>query len=1016
MFSAFGRLKKLLPGNRRKKSALRRHAFFVEALENRCLMATDLFANGTQESFNQQFAPSITDRSALVSATYSMVHGDVPSQSSQSPGVGSLVAEGEPADDLVGFAKALAATTTVLYGADWHTGTADQRRLFQDGGKYLPFVNVTKPDRSPNQIATQNGITVYPTWIFPDGSRLEGFQSLATISLRSGVSVPTTETPYLSEISSTNVGIGSPLHVPIDAYSPTGRPLTVTVTSSNPNVIEASVLSNNRSMQIKTDFGEMVFELFEDKAPRATGQVVQLAQSNFYDGITFHRIISNFMIQGGDPTGTGTSGSTLPDFDDQYHLDLQHNRSGVLSYAKAGDDTNNSQFFITAGPTRHLDFNHSVFGQLVEGNEVRQAISQTATGTGDRPVNPVVIRDATIFEDLENAMLLLRPVGAAGGTSTITVLVSDGQGNQTSRSFLATVAADVANGRPFLNDVPLLQATAGLPLKYSLSSQDKESDVVFYAGAVFGEVAYDLEVDSSTGLVTFTAPAGFVGEMEFLVGVRQEAPANSSNVWDTQVVKVQVDLPPIELQLDSASDSGISNSDRITNAGALTFAVTGVRSGATVEILVGDQVVGSTTATALTTQVIVPSVASLGQGSVTFIARRNVEGRIATSTPVNVVLDRTAPLPLVSGQFSEVIAANRPLEANLSHPEENQGLRYALQNAPTGMTIAANTGVVQWTPGTAQGGDHTFTVLLTDIAGNTSSQSVVNIEVATAPVANSDTAYTLKNESVTIDVLSNDVDGGVGINPASVQIVEAPSIGSVEILWDGRIRYVPANDVLGQVQFKYVASDELVQLSNQATVTVNIRNSRWRNPLNHLDVSPDGRVSAFDALQVINYLNSGQPNSLLDSNPSTPPYVDTNDDLRVTAFDALMVINYLNTRTQGDGGEGEQYSSDEVIEASRQQSISQDIHLAIARSVLLPTVDGQEDRRELNTKTLARISISEIEATPEPIRLPVLQRRQPVLHHSTSRQSQFMKPSYDELSGQSESDHLDLLLLQFWPS
>src|SRR5690606_19222892 len=95
-------------------------------------------------------------------------------------------------------------------------------------------------------------------------------------------------------------------------------------------------------------------------------------------GLKFHRVLNNFVIQGGDPLGNGTGGSTLGDFDDQFHLDLQHNRTGVLSYAKSADDTNDSQFFITEGPQRFLDFNHSVFGQLVEGETVRQGISNTA--------------------------------------------------------------------------------------------------------------------------------------------------------------------------------------------------------------------------------------------------------------------------------------------------------------------------------------------------------------------------------------------------------------------------------------------------------------------------------------------------------------------------------------------------------------------------------------------------------------------------------------------------------------
>ena len=107
----------------------------------------------------------------------------------------------------------------------------------------------------------------------------------------------------------------------------------------------------------------------------------------------------------------------LGNFDDQFHPDLQHNRGGILSFAKSGDDTNNSQFFITEGPTRHLDFNHSIFGQLVEGEEVREAISEMDTNgpPENRPDVPVVISTIDVFKDTENAVVFLKALGNAIG-------------------------------------------------------------------------------------------------------------------------------------------------------------------------------------------------------------------------------------------------------------------------------------------------------------------------------------------------------------------------------------------------------------------------------------------------------------------------------------------------------------------------------------------------------------------------------------------------------------------------
>ncbi len=120
---------------------------------------------------------------------------------------------------------------------------------------------------------------------------------------------------------------------------------------------------------IATDRGDIVIELFADKAPRTVNNFVFLAREGFYDGVTFHRVIPGFMAQGGDPTGSGRGGPGYR-FEDEFHPDLRHDGPGVLSMANAGPGTNGSQFFITHGPTPHLDDRHTVFGRVVEGMDV----------------------------------------------------------------------------------------------------------------------------------------------------------------------------------------------------------------------------------------------------------------------------------------------------------------------------------------------------------------------------------------------------------------------------------------------------------------------------------------------------------------------------------------------------------------------------------------------------------------------------------------------------------------------
>jgi cyclophilin family peptidyl-prolyl cis-trans isomerase len=133
--------------------------------------------------------------------------------------------------------------------------------------------------------------------------------------------------------------------------------------------------SKSYTARFKTERGDIVVELYADRVPRTVENFVNLARAGFYDGTTFHRVISGFMAQGGDPTGTGTGGPGYQ-FDDEFHPSLRHDGAGVLSMANAGPGTNGSQFFITYGPTPHLDNRHSVFGKVTEGLEVLRSIRE----------------------------------------------------------------------------------------------------------------------------------------------------------------------------------------------------------------------------------------------------------------------------------------------------------------------------------------------------------------------------------------------------------------------------------------------------------------------------------------------------------------------------------------------------------------------------------------------------------------------------------------------------------------
>ncbi len=163
---------------------------------------------------------------------------------------------------------------------------------------------------------------------------------------------------------------------------------------------------------LHTNHGDITMNLFADQAPKTVANFVGLATGTreysdpetgakntgpFYDGVVFHRVIPGFMIQGGDPLGTGTGGPGYT-FADEFHPDLSFNRPYLLAMANAGPGTNGSQFFITVGPQAHLNRRHTIFGEVADaaGRAVVDEIAAVRTGRGDRPVDAVVIESVSV--------------------------------------------------------------------------------------------------------------------------------------------------------------------------------------------------------------------------------------------------------------------------------------------------------------------------------------------------------------------------------------------------------------------------------------------------------------------------------------------------------------------------------------------------------------------------------------------------------------------------------------------
>ncbi len=149
---------------------------------------------------------------------------------------------------------------------------------------------------------------------------------------------------------------------------------------------------------INTNVGTFEIELFANKVAKTIENFVGLAKNGKYENVIFHRVIPQFMIQGGDPTGTGRGGESYwgGKFEDEFDMTLRHDKPGILSMANAGPNTNGSQFFITLVPTPWLDGKHSVFGEVISGMDIVNGIGETETGMMDKPVNDIIMEKVEI--------------------------------------------------------------------------------------------------------------------------------------------------------------------------------------------------------------------------------------------------------------------------------------------------------------------------------------------------------------------------------------------------------------------------------------------------------------------------------------------------------------------------------------------------------------------------------------------------------------------------------------------
>jgi len=335
----------------------------------------------------------------------------------------------------------------------------------------------------------------------------------------------------------------------------TSNPVSFNVTSSNPNVT-ATVVTGGRSLDLNVSgvdsnnvafTGDIILRLFESAAPVTTARIIQLAQSGFYNGLTFHRVISGFVAQGGDPTGTGTGGSGTK-FNDEFNTDLTFTSNGLLAMANSGDDTNDSQFFITALDhtlaqlPQSLNFDFNIFGIMTSGFATfRKLISTPTNPQNDKPLTNEVINSATVFTDTNDGLVRLHSAAGFTGSTTLTVTADDGHGSTSQQQATINVVADTLNDRPFLGTVGNQVATQGVPMTFFVQGIDLQNNPLTFvvkdptSFAANGGAASDptnvsvsIQVTPASGstpataAITLTPSVTFSGTINLIVGVRDQ--------------------------------------------------------------------------------------------------------------------------------------------------------------------------------------------------------------------------------------------------------------------------------------------------------------------------------------------------------------------------------------------------------------------------------------------------------------------------------------------------------------
>lgn len=425
---------------------------------------------------------------------------------------------------------------------------------------------------------------------------------------------------------------GKSIYIPLRATDSAGAAVSFSVANTSPQV-SAVLVPASQSLRMSVSgkdstgaafAGDLVLRLFPLLAPNTISRIDQLVNQGFYNTsssqtMIFHRIIPGFVAQGGDPTGTGTGGSGQK-INDEFTPISTFTSAGLLAMANSGPDTGDSQFFITDPSVpfsqypQHLNFRHTIFGQLVSGFDIFSKLITTPTDSASKPLTPVVLQKTQLFTDTQDGVLLVTTPKGVTGSDTITVTATGGGGATATQTFTIVASPDTMDGtasgtpindRPFLGPVSNQTTSAGTPVTFNLTGTDLQNDPLTFVvkdPTSFAAPA-NVQVAINGSQVTVTPNAGFTGNVTLLAGVRDQVARNQAPLDDrsqfnthTFMLTVTPSAATPGIILDPASDTGLFSNDNFTDSTTPAFDVT-TDPGKTVQIMVNGAVAATATET-----------------------------------------------------------------------------------------------------------------------------------------------------------------------------------------------------------------------------------------------------------------------------------------------------------------------------------------------------------------------------------------------------------------------------------